>query len=128
MVWSTSICQRYTRVELECPRKKAVGEPYEGKPHVRIEVAGDGNQDKVEASEALLKETWRNRYALPKSQAPFLDPTLCEKSTKNLMVGEKHRKGRKFKIHSQIITRNSINSVAQYHLLEKICAFHTDSR
>jgi hypothetical protein len=32
----------------ECPRKKAVGEPYEGKPHVRFEVAGDGNQDMVE--------------------------------------------------------------------------------
>jgi len=104
VVWSTSICQRYTRVELECPRKKAVGEPYEGKPHVRIEVAGDGNQDKVEASEALLKETWRNRYALPKSQAPFLDPTLCEKSAKRLMVGEKNLNGCKFYASSQTFT------------------------
>jgi hypothetical protein len=30
---------------LECFRKKVVGEPYEGKPHVRFEAAGDGNQD-----------------------------------------------------------------------------------
>ena len=37
-------------------RKKVVGEPYEGKPHVRFEVAGNGNQDKI-------------------SQAPFPDPT-----------------------------------------------------
>jgi len=26
-------------------RKKAIGEPDEGKPHVRFEVAGDGNLD-----------------------------------------------------------------------------------
>jgi hypothetical protein len=58
-----------------CRWKKAVGEPYEGKPHVRFEVAGDGNQDKVKASEALSKETESNRSALPKSQAPSLDPT-----------------------------------------------------
>ncbi len=32
-----------------CHRKKAVGEPYEGKPHVRFEVAGDGNQDMSQA-------------------------------------------------------------------------------
>jgi len=32
---------------LESCRKKVVGEPYEGKPHVRFEVAGDGDQDKV---------------------------------------------------------------------------------
>jgi hypothetical protein len=56
-------------------RKKAVGEPDEGKPHVRFEVAGDGNQDKVNASEALSQETESNWSALPKSQAPSLDPT-----------------------------------------------------
>ena len=43
--------------------------------HVRFEVAGDGNQDKVNASEALSKETESNWSALPKSQAPSLDPT-----------------------------------------------------
>ena len=32
-----------------CHRKKTVGEPYEGKPHVRFEVAGDGNQDMSQA-------------------------------------------------------------------------------
>jgi len=31
---------------LERSKVKVVGEPYEGKPHVRFEVAGDGNQDK----------------------------------------------------------------------------------
>ena len=40
-----------------CHRKKAVGEPYEGIPHVRFEVAGDGNRDMVTASEALPEET-----------------------------------------------------------------------
>jgi hypothetical protein len=29
---------------LENRKKKVVGEPDEGKPHVRFEVAGDGNQ------------------------------------------------------------------------------------
>ena len=31
--------------DLESPKKKVVGEPDEGKPHVRFEVAGDGNQE-----------------------------------------------------------------------------------
>jgi len=39
--------------DLESRRKKVVGEPYEGKPHVRFEVAGDGNQDMVWVIEAL---------------------------------------------------------------------------
>jgi len=41
---------------LEHSKKKVVGEPDEGKPHVRFEVAGNGNQ----AHDA---------------QAPFPDPT-----------------------------------------------------
>jgi len=32
---------------LESRKKKVVGEPDEGKPHVRFEVAGDENQDRV---------------------------------------------------------------------------------
>ena len=32
---------------LKAAGRKVVGEPYEGKPHVRFEVAGDGNQDMV---------------------------------------------------------------------------------
>ena len=48
---------------------------HEGKPHVSFEVAGDGNQDRVNASEALSKETESNWSASPKSQAPFPDPT-----------------------------------------------------
>jgi hypothetical protein len=58
----------------ECHWRKAVGEPYEGKPHVRFEVAGDGNQDRVKASEALSEETESNWSASPTSQAPSPDP------------------------------------------------------
>ena len=35
---------------------KVVGEPDEGKPHVRFEVAGDENQNMVRASEALPRK------------------------------------------------------------------------
>ena len=61
------------------PTTKGVEKPLD--PEVRgtvlepAEVAGDGNQDKVKASEALSKETESNRSALPKSQAPSPDPT-----------------------------------------------------
>jgi hypothetical protein len=43
--------------------------------HVRFEVAGDGNQDRVWAIEALSKETESKQAAQPKSQAPSPDPT-----------------------------------------------------
>ena len=36
-------------------RKKVVGEPYEGKPHVRFEVAGDGSQDIQQVSYRKLR-------------------------------------------------------------------------
>jgi hypothetical protein len=61
------------------PTTKGVEKPPD--PKVRApaldptEVAGDGNQDKVKANEALSKETESNRSALPRSQAPSLDPT-----------------------------------------------------
>jgi hypothetical protein len=42
--------------DLESRRKKVVGEPYEGKPHVRFEVAGHGDRDRAWAIEALPKE------------------------------------------------------------------------
>ena len=42
--------------------------------HVRFEVAGDGNQDIVRASEALPEETGSNRSPSPTSQAPSRDP------------------------------------------------------
>jgi hypothetical protein len=54
---STSTFQGYAGQDLESRRRKVVGEPYEGKPHVRFEVAGDGNQDMVWVIEALSKET-----------------------------------------------------------------------
>jgi hypothetical protein len=44
-VRSTSSEQECAWHNLESCRKKVVGEPDEGKPHVRFEVAGDGNQD-----------------------------------------------------------------------------------
>ena len=58
-----------------CRKKKAIGEPDEGKPHVRFEVAGDGNQDMVWAIEALPMETESKQATRPKSQAPSPDPT-----------------------------------------------------
>jgi len=45
VVWRPSISQDDAEHDLECRKPKAVGEPYEGKPHVRFEVAGGGNQD-----------------------------------------------------------------------------------
>jgi hypothetical protein len=47
MGWSTSTRLEYVRSNLESHGKKIVGEPDEGKPHVRFDVAGDGNQDMV---------------------------------------------------------------------------------
>ena len=73
--WNTSFQQEDALQDLESRRKKVVGEPYEGKPHVRFEVAGDGNQDMVWVIEALSKETESKQAAQPKSQAPSLDPT-----------------------------------------------------
>ena len=46
--------------KLERARKKVVGEPYEGKPHVRFEVAGNGNQDMVIALRHSQEETESN--------------------------------------------------------------------
>jgi hypothetical protein len=48
-------------------RKKVVGEPDEGKPHVRFEVAGGGNRDTAVMIEALPKETGSNQAVKPKS-------------------------------------------------------------
>ncbi len=39
---------------------KRTGKPYAGNPHVRFDVAGDGNFQHGEAIEALPKETGRN--------------------------------------------------------------------
>jgi hypothetical protein len=75
------------RNNLESRRKKVVGEPYEGKPHVRFEVAGDGNQDMVRVIEALSKETESKQAAWPKSQAPSPDPTSGRRFTPPLIGG-----------------------------------------
>jgi hypothetical protein len=45
MGWNISTGPEYAQSYLENHRKKVVGEPDEGKPHVRFEVAGNGNQD-----------------------------------------------------------------------------------
>jgi hypothetical protein len=47
MDWNTSTNPEYVQSNLECRRLKVVGEPDEGKPHVRFDVAGDENQDMV---------------------------------------------------------------------------------
>ena len=44
LAWYTSTKQEYAGHNLVSRGQKVVGEPYEGKPHVRFEVAGDGNQ------------------------------------------------------------------------------------
>jgi len=44
---------------LECSRKKVVGEPDEGKPHVRFDVAGDGNQGFSPQAQSLDPTSWR---------------------------------------------------------------------
>jgi hypothetical protein len=44
MGWNISISLEYAQSNLESRRKKVVGEPDEGKPHVRFDVAGDENQ------------------------------------------------------------------------------------
>ena len=54
---------------------KVVGEPDEGKPHVRFEVAGDGNQDKVQVLRHSDRKRGVNGANSPKSQAPSPDPT-----------------------------------------------------
>ncbi len=45
LAWYTSTKQEFAGHNLVSRVKKVVGEPYEGKPHVLFEVAGDGNQD-----------------------------------------------------------------------------------
>jgi hypothetical protein len=59
--------QEHVAQDLESRRRKVVGEPYEGKPHVRFEVAGDGNRDMAWVIEALPKETGSKQAAQPKS-------------------------------------------------------------
>ena len=45
-------------------------------PHATFDVAGNGNQDMVRPLKALLlRKRGENRLAIPKSMAPFLDPT-----------------------------------------------------
>jgi hypothetical protein len=44
--------------DLENRKKKVVGEPDEGKPHVRFDVAGNGNQDMVKVLRHSQKK-WR---------------------------------------------------------------------
>src|SRR5919106_6122271 len=43
--WSASTQQDGVIYSLACREVKVVGKPYEGKPHVRFEVAGGGNPD-----------------------------------------------------------------------------------
>ena len=43
--WSTSTNQEYAAEALNAPGREIIGKPYEGKPHVRFDEAGDGNPD-----------------------------------------------------------------------------------
>jgi hypothetical protein len=52
-----------------------VGEPDEGKPHVRFDVAGDENQDMVIALRHSQKKWGETGCHHLKSQASSLDPT-----------------------------------------------------
>jgi hypothetical protein len=45
VVWRPSISQDDAAHDRECRKPTAVGEPYEGQPQVRFEMAGGGNQD-----------------------------------------------------------------------------------
>ena len=56
---STSTERENAEQGLESRKKKVIGEPDEGKPHVRFEVAGNGNQDKAKA----LRHSQRKRRA-----------------------------------------------------------------
>ena len=59
-VWSASTPWGCVAQDLESTRKKVVGEPYEGGPHVRFEVAEDGDRDYGGCAKALSEETERN--------------------------------------------------------------------
>jgi hypothetical protein len=66
----------YAVSDLENRRKKIVGEPDEGEPHVRFDVAGDGQPGYGNGTEALSEEMERNGSALPTFLAPSPDPTI----------------------------------------------------
>ena len=57
--WSTSIIQEYAEQASNAPGGKIIGKPYEGEPHVRFDVAGNGNPGRVE----LMRYSPRNRGA-----------------------------------------------------------------
>ena len=59
MGWNTSTEVEYASI-LESRKKKVVGEPDEEKPHVRFDVAGDGNQDVVKVTRHSQKKMERN--------------------------------------------------------------------
>jgi hypothetical protein len=65
----------YAVSDLENRRKKIVGEPDEGEPHVRFDVAGDGQPGYGNGTEALSEEMERNGSAMPTFLAPSPDPT-----------------------------------------------------
>src|SRR5262245_59241560 len=54
---------------------KVVGEPDAGKPHVRFEVAGGGNQGTGEVLRHSQRKRRETGLSCPKPQAPLPDPT-----------------------------------------------------
>ena len=88
-VWKDLLNQRLERV-----RTKVVGKPYEGEPHVRFEVAGNGDQDKV----GLVRHSQRKREA---TDRPHLNLrrhslTLPLRPIRALAFGTPHTRLRKW--------------------------------
>jgi len=64
--WSTSTNAAYAAQALNAPGGTIIGKPYEGEPHVRFEVAGNGNPDRVE----LMRHSQRKRGAPARLDLP----------------------------------------------------------
>ncbi len=67
------MCLENVVIVLECPLTKVVGKPYEGEPHVRFDVAGDGDVAMGVGLRATAKAV--EEPPNPNVGAPSLDPT-----------------------------------------------------
>jgi hypothetical protein len=73
---SASIIREYAAIILECPRRKVVGKPYEGEPHVRFDAAGDGNLNFC-SWRHLLTLPQRARFEWFRAKLRFIFCSLC---------------------------------------------------
>ena len=67
---------------LACRRMNVVGKPYEGKPHVRFDVAGDGDQVMV----GILRHSQRKRGATDRPDLQLRRHSLTLHQTVRLVV------------------------------------------